>query len=128
MLLDDIAAYLEAGGAGVLGIDLFEGCLPDQPDACIAVYEYEGEQPERGAGVVLLRPRIQVIVRDKSYENCRAKAENVRKILDGVHDTTLGGTRCVMIRALGGPELLRRDENERAEMVLNFEVMMEEVS
>ncbi len=47
-MLEQISAYLEAQGIGTAD-DICIGLMPDQPDDCIALFEYAGS-PSRCTG------------------------------------------------------------------------------
>lgn len=97
--------------------------MPDQPDNCIALFEYAGSPPDlHWEGEY---PRLQVRVRDKSYAAARAKIGTVAALLHGLHEQVLSDTRYLLIKALGSPEVLKRDANNRIEIFVNFEIMKE---
>jgi hypothetical protein len=97
--------------------------MPDEPDNCIALFEYAGSPPDlHWAGEY---PGLQVRVRNKSYAAGRAKIEEVVAELHGAHELTLNGTRYLLIKARGSPEVLKRDNNNRVELFVNFEIIKE---
>ncbi len=122
-MLKEIGTYLQSQGIGTLGDNLFLGQMPDQPDNCIALFEYAGSPPDlHWAGEY---PGLQVRVRNKSYAAARAKIGEIAKELHGLHEQMLSGTRYLLIKARGSPEILKRDANNRVELVLNFEIIKE---
>ena len=123
MMLKEIGTHLQSQGIGTLGTNLFLGLMPDQPDNCIALFEYAGSPPDlHWSGEY---PGLQVRVRDKSYPAGRAKIEQIVRILHGLHETVLDGTRYLLIKARGSPEVLKRDANNRVELFVNFEIIKE---
>jgi hypothetical protein len=123
VMLKEIGTYLQSQGIGNLGTDLFLGLMPDQPDDCIALFQYAGSPPDlHWEGEY---PRLQVRVRDKSYAAARAKIGTVAALLHGLHEQVLSDTRYLLIKALGSPEVLKRDANNRIEIFVNFEIMKE---
>lgn len=122
-MLKAIGAYLQQQNKGTVGTDIFLGLMPDQPDNCIALFEYAGSPP--GLHWNGEYPGLQVRVRNKSYAQGRAKIGEIMTLLHGLHETTLSGTRYLLIKARGSPEVLKRDASNRVELVLNFEVMKE---
>jgi len=122
-VLKEIGTYLQSQGIGTLGTDLFLGLMPDQPDNCIALFEYAG------APLALHwngeYPGLQVRVRGTSYAAARTKIGEVAKKLHGLHEQTLSGTRYLLIKARGSPEVLKRDANNRVELFVNFEIIKE---
>jgi hypothetical protein len=122
-VLKEIGAYLQSQGIGTLGADLFLGLMPDQPDNCIALFEYAGSPPDlHWPGEY---PGLQVRVRDKSYPVGKAKIEQIVRELHGLHEAVLGGTRYLLVKARGSPEVLKRDANNRVELFVNFEIIKE---
>ncbi len=149
-MLSEIGAYLATKSIGTVGTDIFLGLMPDQPDNCIALFEYAGSPPDlHWAGEY---PGLQVRVRNKSYAAGRAKIGEVVTALHGLYEQTLSdgsggegepegngdegngdggepipvtGTRYLLIKARGSPEILKRDNNNRIELFVNFEVIKE---
>lgn len=123
MMLNDIGGYLQAQGAGTLGVDMYLGLMPDQPDNCVALFEYAGSPPDLHWNGEY--PGLQVRVRNKSYAVARSKIGEIVQKLHGLHEQTLSGTRYLLIRARGTPEILKRDANNRVELFVNFEIIKE---
>ena len=122
-MLREIGAYLATKSIGTVGTDIFLGLMPDQPDNCIALFEYAGSPPDlHWSGEY---PRLQVRVRDKSYADARAKIGTVAALLHSLHEQVLSDTRYLLIKALGSPEVLKRDANNRVELFVNFEIIKE---
>ncbi len=118
MMLDDIAGYLQN-----VATPIYKGTMPDTPDDCIGLFEYAGEPISldwRGES-----PNLQVMVRNKSYEQGRLTIANIQRALHGVNNKDINGTRYLLIRALQSPEHLGRDENNRCEFVQNFQIIKE---
>ncbi len=124
-MLSDIGTYLQSQGIGSLGADIFLGLMPDQPDNCIALFEYAGSPPDLHWNGEY--PGLQVRVRNKSYEAARIKIGEIMKKLHGLHEQMLSGTRYLLIKARGSPEILKRDASNRVELFVNFEIMLERV-
>ena len=122
-MLREIGAYLQSQGIGTLGANVFLGLMPDQPDNCIALFEYAGSPPDLHWNGEY--PGLQVRVRNKSYAAARTKIGEVMTALHGVHEQTLSGTRYLLIKARGSPEVLKRDNNNRVEFFVNFEIIKE---
>ena len=124
-MLSDIGTYLQTQGVGTVGADIFLGLMPDQPDNCIALFEYAGSPPDMHWDGEY--PGLQVRVRDKSYAEARIKIEETMKKLHGLHEQILSSTRYLLIKARGSPEILKRDSSNRVELFVNFDVIKEEV-
>jgi hypothetical protein len=127
MLLDDIAAYLQAQGIGTVGTDIHKGFLPDQPDDLVALFEYAGSPTELTMcdAPALERPGLQVRVRNRTYPAARATIAAAVDALHGLADVTLDGTRYLLIRANQSPASIGLDQNNRSELVCNFNVIKE---
>ena len=122
-MLAEIGVYLAQKSIGTVGTDIFLGQMPDQPDSCIVLFEYAGSPPDLHWNGEY--PGLQVRVRNKSYAAGRAKIKEVVTELHGVHELTLNGTRYLLIKARGSPEVLKRDNNNRVELFVNFEIIKE---
>jgi hypothetical protein len=127
-MLADITAYLEDEGVGTQGVNLFYSLMPDQPDSCVAVFEYGGRPPvfeHDSPQPALEYPRVQVLARDPDYDTARSLARDAHLALSEVVNMTLGATRFLRITPLQAPFFLRRDESGRVEFVCNFEVTID---
>lgn len=122
-MLREIGAYLATKSIGTVGTDIFLGLMPDLPDNCIALFEYAGSPPDLHWNGEY--PGLQVRVRNKSYAAARTKIGEAMTALHGLHETVLGGTRYLLVKARGSPEVLKRDANNRVELFVNFEIIKE---
>ena len=128
--LQEIGALLATAGVGTVGTSLFLGYMPDQPDACGAIYEYGGERAELGFGVPGVQfenPSVQVVFRagPQEYAAPRALAETAFRELAEVQATTLSGTRYLIVRPKQSPFEMKRDEAERVYIACNFDIRKE---
>ncbi len=150
-MLEQISAYLEAQGIGTAD-DICIGLMPDQPDNCVSLFEYAGSPPDLHWNGEY--PGLQVRVRNISYAAARSKIGEIMTALHGLYEQTLSdgsegsgdegsegdgdeggdgggepipakGTRYLLIKARGSPEILKRDASNRVELVLNFEIIKE---
>ena len=148
-MLREIGAYLATKSIGTVGTNIFLGLMPDQPDNCIALFEYAGSPPDLHWNGEY--PGLQVRVRNTSYAAARSKIGEIMTALHGLYEQTLGGgdgdegdgdggsgdeggeeeptpetgTRYLLIKARGSPEILKRDNNNRVELFVNFEIIKE---
>ncbi|WP_461365563.1 minor capsid protein [Candidatus Darwinibacter acetoxidans] len=143
-MLKEIGTYLATQNVGTVGTDIFLGQMPDQPDNCVSLFEYAGSPPDLHWNGEY--PGLQVRVRSTSYSGGRAKIGDVMDALHGLHEKVLpgeadakgdnddngepseppaSGTRYLLIRARGSPEVLKRDASDRVEFVINFEIIKE---
>lgn len=122
-ILDELATYLAANGVGTVETDIFEGLMPDSPeapDAVVALFEYPGGPP---TAVNTVEPRaIQVRTRALTYDAAKDKAELVYGLLHSMHERQLSGTRFLLVLAKQAPFSLGRDARQRHEFAVNFRV------
>lgn len=129
-LASDVTTFIAASTALGLtaGTNLFAVPFPEAaPDQAVCLIEYPGEAPEHAAGAsasapMYERPRFQIICRDAEANaaTCRALAESIYVLLDGVADTTMSGTRYMQVRALQSPFYLSVDGRNRHRYVCNY--------
>lgn len=126
-VLEAVGAYLQANGHGTLGTNMFYGRMPDAPDVCIGIYEYEGLQPQEtfnDGKFGIEMPRIQIVARAsrEDYPTARDAAVAARDRLAAVLDQTLSGYRVLRIQAVGGVIPLGYDSNDRPKFAVNLQV------
>lgn len=112
MLLESIAAYLEARGYGVQGESIFIGTMPEQPDNCLALFDTGGFAPELACDIEY--PTFQVLVRGTSYMMTRSKIDNIYRLLHGNTELAL------LLQAMQNPAAIGQDEAGRHEFSVNF--------
>ena len=136
MLLDDIAAYLDANSTALLvgsTGNLFKGIMLDEgPNTVTVLYEGSGQASVKAFSTstgsvdrLYEQPTLDVLCRSTSYQTARTNAETVFGLLDGLVDQTLSGTRYRSIEALGSPGFISRDQNERFVIGVTFDVQKE---
>lgn len=118
-----IGTYLAQEGHGTLEQDIFLGTMPDKPDDCFSLFEYAGSPPPLHWNGEY--PGLQVRTRSRSYLSGKQKAMAISKTLHGMSEITLQGVRFLLIRANGSPEVLKRDETNRTEWIINFNIIKE---
>lgn len=124
-ILDEIATRLDdqgiASSSGDDGWVLMKSMLPDSSalqDKMVALIEVLGEAPD--AYTELDKPHFQVLVRgdpittvSSSYEEARAKAEEIKIDLHAITPGSLSGRHYAGIWALQDPFLLEYDKSDR---------------
>ena len=126
-LLDDVGTYL-AGQVGslTLGTNLFLGRMPDEPDTCVALFEYGGDAPVNTMGSDAMppveQPRIQILTRASGYSSARTLAISCFAALEAVLNESLSGTRYHRVAANQSPFPLERDSRDRVVWAQNFRV------
>ena len=101
------------------------GELSRSTDVCTTVYETGGGGADLGLGVDGIQyeyPAIQVVCRGaaKDYATPRATAQLIYKGLPKIQAESLSGVYYHWIRPMQAPFVLRRDENERVLIAVNF--------
>jgi len=128
-LLKDIAKYLHAEGIGVFdetGVtgNIFMALIPSTPDVCIGVYPTGGLTADGRLNYD--RPTVQIWVRgDLDPRTGMDLALSVYNKMQGFHhDTfTAGGywiLNCIGVQSF--PQHVGRDENDRHEYSINFQL------
>lgn len=134
MVLEDLGAYLQAEGLGVLGTTLFLGGLPvDAPnvaplDAITALVETPGFPAEYVHEVVLPsreRPVVQLLTRGAPYDYATARswAQELWRALGSIRNQALSGTFYLGVQPLDSPFFLRSDDYARP--LISFRVRCE---
>jgi hypothetical protein len=135
-LLDDIAAHIATNSTlftvGANGNLTKAVMLDGSPDTVCTLYEQQGvfsvqafSSSTGTAAVVWERPNLQLLSRSTSYQTARTRAETVYRLLDGLGDVTMSGTRYVAIDAVAPPFSAGRDQNQRFLVSVNFNVQKE---
>jgi len=128
MLLEEVAAFLEAQGLGTQGTNLFAGGPQvDSPNDGIFLIHAPGlpgiyTMGPSGSAPAIERPRLQVWTTWSDQENGRAKAEAVHAALRNVYEQTLSGVRYLSIDADGEVADLGKDANGRWQFSANYSV------
>lgn len=124
-MLDELGAYLQTNSAGTLGTNIMLSRLPDDPDACVAIFESAGIGPSyvMGDGVAAMdRPRLRVWCRaaTNDYPAARAKALLVRNLLGAIRDGDVAGVLCVLSTSEIYP--VKFDQEDRVIMGCDYTV------
>jgi hypothetical protein len=129
-LLTDMGAYLNSvyaanySGKYALGTNLFLSLMPESPDNCMAVYENSGAPPLYTFGATrLVRPEMQIYVRNTSYEQGRSDCQEVFEIFVDLTETTVNDKVYHRVEPNGSPGLISRDDNGRCLFSMNFAVV-----
>lgn len=122
----DIAQRLAAQGHGFLGgaatWSIRVAKEPQTPDGTITLYDTSGESPDPDSDY--WRPSVQVRVRHNNYGTAYAKMEDiVNELTTDTLSFEINGTRYVGIYQFGSPQFLAFDDNDRAILVANFNIV-----
>jgi hypothetical protein len=128
-LLDDVGTYLAGAGLGLVeGTNLYLGYLKDNPDSCLALFEYDGMAPMYTMGPqslpAIAQPHLQIVWRDVGYVQARTGAESVTRALEQVTNQNVNGTYYERIERLQDPFFMQRDTVKyRVYFACNFGIM-----
>lgn len=126
-VLTDIGEYLQTNSIGTINTDLFLSQMKDAPDDAIAIYEYAGNQPSKLGGN--RSPGIQIKTRSASYEDARAKIDDIYTLLskigneyedDAPEGVTINGTTYLHFETVQEPFSVGPDDNGRHILTQNF--------
>lgn len=103
-----------------IGTDLFVSEMPGTPDACVAVFDTGGYDPE--ANYTYWRPTISVRVRGAKggYVVAHNLAQQIAGAIHGLANYGVGSTRYVGIWQEGDIMFLGYDDNHRPLLSMNF--------
>jgi hypothetical protein len=138
MILEALGDYLQNTASafgphatqGTLGTNIFLSKMPDSPDYCITLYEYEGMAPQESFGgnpFDIEMPRIQVIVRGArdDYPTARDGVNTIRELLADITDVTISSTKVLRVASLGSTIPLGLDDKDRPRIAANFQAYVE---
>lgn len=122
----DIAQYLEDNAVGTIGgssgWSINVSKEPAAPNDTVTIYDTGGFGIDYDANIY--QPTVQVRVRGTSYISVHAKIEEIELLLISPKSFTKN-SRYVGAWQAGGYESLQYDENDRAIIVLNINLMRE---
>jgi hypothetical protein len=119
-MLADIVSIIQTGGYGTAGTDLFYSNMPDNPDLCTCLYQYQGRPAGRNPRMET--PGLQVRVRGATdgYAAAETKIYNIFKLLHGKNSFTVGANKYKSIDAAGSVMNMGTDEKGRPMLSCNF--------
>ena len=130
MILDELAAVLQAAGVGISGSTLFKHALPapgpivETAAPQIALIEVAGLAPVRSHDLPPARyeqPVVSIVTRGapRGYAAARQKAQEAWEVLDGIGNQPLSGVMYLWIQAVRSPHWIRDDDLARALIVFD---------
>jgi hypothetical protein len=130
LILEALGDYLQTNSIGTLGTNIFLGKMPESPDYCVCLYEYEGMAPMQSFGgnpYDVDMPRIQVVVRGArdDYPTARDGAKSIKDILSDITDVTISSTKVLRVASLGSTIPLGLDDKDRPRIAANFQAYVE---
>ena len=129
-VLESMGERLDQRGFASLGVDLFLSRMPDKPDNCMALFEYDGGPPMQTLGpnaIALDRVRLQVMGRGgrDRYPEVRNRMLAIRLDLGSITNEVIEGYRILRASPQGYPTLMGYDDNNRFRIVMNLELTVE---
>lgn len=123
----DIADILEAESVFGLtkGVNLFSARQPSAPSDCVTIYDLPGNPPMltmKKSESQYYYSGVIVRVRNIDYQAAWDLSFQILQFLHGTGHTTINGTSYQLIRALGDPQLIEWDENNRAVFVTSYDI------
>ena len=109
-----------------IGTNLFLAKMPDSPDLCVCLYEYQGLAPLETFGATAFevdRPSIQIVVRAgrDDYPTARDLADTLRTLVSGMRNVTAAGVTVMRVSSSGGLYPLGADQLDRPRVVFNLD-------
>jgi hypothetical protein len=117
-LLTDVANYINSNTSLTLGTDLFIGTLPANVESCVGIFQSGGVEPTTYLDII--KPTIQVIVRNTNYETAQQLSYEIYDNLHQLYNQTMGSTEIYTIFALQEPTDIGEDETGRAVFTGNY--------
>ena len=126
-ILEAVGTYIDNNNATLaLGTNLFLMKMPDTPDLCVCVYEYQGIAPIETFGATAFevdRPSVQIAVRAgrDDYPTARDLADTLRTLVAGMSNVTVGGVTVMRVSSSGSLYPLGADQLDRPRVVFNLD-------
>ena len=117
-ILTDIANYINTNTSLTLGEDLFIGTLPANVENCVGIFQSGGIEPTTYLDII--KPTIQVLVRNTNYETAQQLAYEIYDSLHQLYNQTMGNTEIYTVFALQEPTDIGEDETGRAVFTGNY--------
>jgi hypothetical protein len=126
-ILEAVGTYIDNNNATLaLGTNLFLAKMPDSPDVCVCLYEYEGFAPIESFGTAsrdVDRPSVQVVVRAArdDYPAARDLADTLRTLVAGMSNVSVAGVAVMRVTSSGSLYPLGADALDRPRVVFNLD-------
>lgn len=129
-ILTDIVSLIVANSNWVGGTNLFAGREPTSPSNTLTLFDVPGgnrllykkrDLNDLGSDAYEYAS-FQIRIRNADYEQGMLQASEIIDILHGVGNEIVGGSLYTVIQAVDNPALLEWDEDNRAKIVVNFQL------
>jgi len=121
MLIDEIATYLQTGGVGTIGTNIFIGFQPPDSEArnCITIKPTGGLAPDVDL-IGITNPTVQILGRGATISEAMALSQAAYNILHGLANTDIGDNYIMFCEALQEPTAIGQDDNNNFEISCNY--------
>lgn len=119
-LVKDIKNYIVSNSLALATVIFLNSC-PDTPDNLISITQYGGE-----GGWTLVKPRVQILVRNTDYATGKALITSIRTLLDSTSPeqfTKFSNNRVAIFSALQEPFPVFDDTRKRNKFICNFQIL-----
>lgn len=121
-ILQSLAEYIIAKGcAAGLGVDVFLDYLPDKPDNCVVLNEYDGGAIS--AGGESITHSVQVIVRGENIAGLKERVWKIFWLFTEFEPLFLLGCKMTVITPRQNPHKFDADEKGRTAYIFNMTVV-----
>lgn len=130
MILEALADRLTSASVATVGSNLFIGLMPDQPDVCLAIYEYAGSPPLEVLSdndATLERPSVQVMARAtrNDYPTARELIKDARDVLTAIANQEISGVTFLRVNQNSAINAVGTDDNDRPIFTLSLMTVVE---
>lgn len=124
----DLAYYIRntIGKGTRLGTDVMVNFMPDSPDNVFAIFQYGGNESNRGMGAdagALENFALQIDVRNTNPQTAESDCYDIYKAIDGLAgNATINSVMYTWLHPMQPPFILERDSRQRVTFIFNLEV------
>lgn len=124
MVLDDLSDFLTSGG---ISTTKYKGFLPPTPDEALLLVATGGFSAVHAFSAVAgaaveERPTVQITRRSPVPARAAIEMNVIYRMLDGMGDRSINGTRYFWVEAMQPPFPLGEDDSQRSLVVCNFRI------
>ena len=117
---EDVKDMMVAGLGYVFGTTLFIASMPTSPNDCVLISDTGGQSQEKYG---FEKPNIQIMLRNMNYQSGYDLIRNIKYYLhDSRNGETWNGTKYIMVACRSDILYLGRDEKNRYQWSLNFQI------
>ena len=117
-----IANYMQAQGIGTIGTDLSIGGVPERVDSVISVVDSPAHASPH-PNVPEESPTVKILVRERDYDAGYSQCKAITDLLQSLPSQDIDGKRVISCLAVGSPNWLGWDDNNRGQWSMNFNLI-----